>query len=174
MVKDVNWVQERDRLLHDWPKSQFILGLGHFANVVADLVEDLSFREQFFKEILPKWSEHREDALRLAESFEQQMSPRRLFEEEPLRSIPELRDPSIIGLIHDLWASRIRPRGKADRVRQTIREADRKYSQLAALGDYPDDINTRADITAALTAFRKACRDLNDAIAEFPATVALL
>jgi hypothetical protein len=173
MVRTMTWIAEQARFRHDWPKSEFIMALQHLDRVLAGYVEDLSFRERFFQEMLPQWKRYRELALRFAGELEDELSPASFFSEEPLCSLPELRAPCIIELMHNLWAGRSGLTVKVERVYRAVRDADHAYSLLSRLdprwGGGDDN-----QIAQALCVFRAACLELDGAIGDFPRALTLL
>ncbi|MEQ1947228.1 MAG: hypothetical protein ABL995_08565 [Bryobacteraceae bacterium] len=163
----MNWLQERNHLQHGW-LSHFLVELGHLAKVLDDRVEHPGFEECFFQELLPQWQERREDVMRLAETFESEMSPQTFFEEEPLRWLPNLRQPHIVELIHGLWVGRTS--ATVAQVRAAVYQVDSDYAGLTAARS----TNKQCELIAALGAFQQACLALRRAITELPITITLL
>src|ERR1051326_4473635 len=79
-----SWQKRRSSFNHDWLKNQFMPALAKWLNLLDNKIEDPDFERAFIASVLPKWEQHREEALRLPRDFEQEMSPRRLFECHPL------------------------------------------------------------------------------------------
>jgi hypothetical protein len=166
---NVSWLQERNHFQHDW-LSHFLVDLGSLAKVLDDSVEYPEFEERFFRDVLPQWPERRRDALRLAESYESEMSPRIYFDEEPLCRLPDLRRPDVIELIHGLWVGRVQPAAIAARVRSAVWQVDRGHFELTAA----KCTSKRGEMLAALGALQDACLALHHTMREFPVTTSLL
>ena len=81
------WIRRRNRFNHDWLRNVYLLHLGHYLNILDDLIEDREFESHFTGKLLSEWLARRQEALDLVADFVRDMSPSRLFNETPLSKL---------------------------------------------------------------------------------------
>jgi hypothetical protein len=101
-----HWQRRRSRFNHDWLKNRFLPALTKWANILAGEVEDPAFDKSFPERILPEWESQREEALAICETFEDEMSSRRILDRPPLSRCDESTRRWLGTMVHQLWLAR--------------------------------------------------------------------
>lgn len=100
------WQQRRIEFNHNWLKNRYLPGLHRFLNFLRDEIEDPEFGTDFLTTHFRAWEQSRDQVAELCNSFEYEMSPRRLLDIAPLVYVdPETR--SWLGdILHHAWLTR--------------------------------------------------------------------
>jgi hypothetical protein len=168
------WQKRRSTFNHDWLKNRFIPALVKFRNLLDDRIEDIEFEQSFVATVLPEWESHRQEAYALANDFEPEMSPRRLFDLPPLSQCDEQTRQWLGNLVHFLWLTRYPVRRWVDDTLTSAREADVAYHQIQeALEDCADVQSASAlrPYRMVFVEFQKRCHELALSIQKFPSEV---
>jgi hypothetical protein len=175
VVGAVSWAQRRNRFQHDWLKNRFILQLGQYLNVLDDLVEDPDFEQRFLTHVVPDWSSHRTEVIDLARDFENEMSPRTLFREPPLNTLPAATSQWLAETVHMLWRARLPVDRLVRDCLAAVEQVDRAHAGLWDAGKVarektPGSRPSRQAVVELLA----ACRELARTLGSFPLIVRLL
>jgi hypothetical protein len=166
-----NWQKARSAFNHDWLKNQYMPALAKYLNLMDDRIEDHEFERQFVVRVLPEWEVHRNEAIELARNFEQEMSPRCLFDQTSLSRCDEDTRLWLGSLIHELWSKRYPVRQWVENALTAAKLTDAAYEELqASLRDCANP-SSSADLQrlrAQLVTLRTQCQLLANAISIFP------
>lgn len=165
------WQKQRSRFNHDWLKNQFLPALARWLNLLDDLIEDPEFERSFIPTFLAQWESQRAEAQRLANRFEEEMSPACLLDQPPLARFGEQDKAWLKSLVHNLWLQRYAVSAQVDEALAAIRDADAVCVAIQRRLDSSAEPPTAADERAHLIQwreFRAYCQKLAKAIEAFP------
>jgi len=100
-----SWQKRRIKFNHDWLK-RYIPALSSWLNLLDEKIEDPELEESFISLILPQWEQHSKEAMSLPKDFEQEMSPRTMFDHPPLSKCDTETKQWMSDLVHALWLKR--------------------------------------------------------------------
>jgi len=168
------WQHRRGQFNHDWLKNQFLLALGNFINLLDDLIENDELETSFVSVVLPQWEDHRDEVGDLLEDFDQEMSPRTLFERSPLAQCDRDTRQWLGDVIHTLWLAKNPVHECIQGASARLREADEAYELLQRR--LRNCSNTRSapamlPLRGLFVEFYRACQKLAKAIEQFPSDV---
>jgi len=169
MVRE--WQRRRSEFNHDWLKNRFRTSLDSWVNSLEQQAEDPEREAAFLSEVLPAWETRVGEALRLAEDFEREMSPRVLFSELPLSRCGEEIRRWLPDLVHALWLERHQVRTLVEDVLTAARAADSAYISLTQALENDGKTRSTKELGAyrsQFVEFRNLCKDLCKAIERFP------
>ena len=172
-----SWQKSRSAFNHDWLKNQYMPALGKYLNLIDDHIEDNEFERQFVARVLPQWEAHREEALALARTFEQEMSPRRLFAQTSLAFCDDDTKEWLGSLTHELWSRRYPVRQWVENALIATQHTDETYKKLQALLRNSVDTSSAAELRplrGQLVALRTQCQALANAFSIFPGELRVL
>ena len=101
-----SWARRRGAFSHDWLKNSYLPALEKWVNILSGDVDDSVFEGVFARTGLHEWNDRRDGVTLLLAEFETAMSPRVLFESEPLSGVPDADREWLAALVHDLWLQR--------------------------------------------------------------------
>jgi hypothetical protein len=172
-----SWQRRRTEFNHDWLKNQFIPALAKCLNLLDNRIEDRAFEQSFVLLALPEWDLHRGEAPTLAQDFEREMSPRRLFDQLPLSRCDEDTRQWLGNLVHALWITRYPVRQWVSEAFEAAKRADASYDALqAALAGCADirSVEALRSFRKHFSDFRERCQELGHAISKFPNEVKMV
>ena len=85
---------------------------------------------EFLGEDFPAWESRRQDAQWIVESFEENMSPRRLFRYSPLNRYDDETQEWLGELVHELWLSRYSVKKKAQESQDALITVNKFYEKI--------------------------------------------
>jgi hypothetical protein len=109
--------------------------------------------------------------IELIDGFEREMSPRRLFEREPLSAYDERTVAILSDLAHQLWLVRHPVATWVDTARAAAATLQCEYERLENLAPLDENGSVAADFARQFNRFRSACRALATAIERFPSRI---
>lgn len=168
------WQKRRSAFNHDWLKNRYMPALAKYLNLLDDRVEDREFERSFVSNILPEWQENLDEARALVLDFEQEMSPRRLFESPPLSRSDEDTRRWVGELVHALWLRRCPVKQWVSEAVEATERADAAYRNLRdLLRASADTRSAQAMIPyrAQFAEFRARCQGVANAVSKFPSEV---
>jgi len=174
VTRTERWQKKRCSLNHDWLKNQFMPGLAKLINVLDGRVIDPTFLPSFVFRLRREWGGYADELNELLQSFEEEMSPRRLFDCPPLANRGEAVAEWLPGVIHALWLSRDPVFVWTDEARTRLDDANRSHSEIIKeLEHIGPVIATEAlrGIRPLFGEFRAHCRDLGTAVSSFPSEI---
>ena len=133
------WEERRSIFSHDWLKNVYLNRLDGFIARLSSEEPNQNRLVEFLQEDLPQWETHRQEARWLLDSFEYEMSPQRLFVQQPLRRCSKETQVWLGPLVHNLWHTRCAVCLRLEKGREAWREVDEAHSALA---ERLDDLET--------------------------------
>ena len=173
-MKPLNWQKRRNEFNHDWLKNKYIPILGTWMNLLDAKLEDDDLEKSFLDYILPEWKSKKKEPLALSRDFEIEMSPRILFNDQPLSNCDEDTKQWLGDLIHDLWLARYSVKRLVDDASKHAKNTNVVYNKLLeALMGCKDihKIEESRKYRGLFSELLSACRELSDAIEKFPSEV---
>ena len=136
---------------------------------MTDVVRKYGFIRQDF----PEWEKKREVVNGLITSFECEMSPRILFEREPLKQCDVETKKWLGDMVHTLWMVRSPVKEWMDEAEQALICADRQYFAIKKALPSLDqaDLDQLSSLLKSFITLRKNCEKLSQAISRFPSKV---
>ena len=165
------WQKARSAFNHDWLKNQYMPALAKYLNLIDDQIEDNEFERLFVSKVLPEWETHREEAIALARSFEQEMSPRSLFNQTSLSFCDEDTKRWLGSLIHELWSKRYPVKQWVENAMSAAERTEEAYQKLQASLRNCRDTSSAAELRPLrpqILALRTQCQALANAISILP------
>ena len=167
------WQKRRSDFNHDWLKNRFLPALAKWINLLDDLIEDTIAEASFVNSVLRQWEGHGKVAIALAQDFEVDMSPARLFE-----GIEWLRrrgnNEWLQKLVHQLWLARYPVQEWVTDALACTERADAAYQRLQ-MGllqcKETRSIVALRHLRPQFAEFRDCCHILAQAIGKFPSEV---
>jgi hypothetical protein len=168
------WQHRRGQFNHDWLKNQFLLALGNFINLLDDEIENEKLETSFVRLVLPQWEDHRGEVGRLLADFDQEMSPRTLFQQSPLAQCDQDTKEWLGDVVHTLWLVKNPIHDCVQEASTRLRDADEVYGRLQL--ELMKCSNTRSapamrPLRALFVEFYRECQKLAKAIEQFPSDV---
>ena len=156
------WQSERNDLNHDWLKNKLL----ERSNAWLDA---WGTAEAFsgFRSIWPFCGPQFERIRKLIEQLDTAMSPKVLFEEEPLSRCDADTKAWLGDLMDALWRVRHLIREQQAQAKKALEQALTAWNHLAKVG-------VDNAVKAEVQAFRDACARLSDIISKFPHEVRVL
>ena len=165
------WQRLRSSLNHDWLKNEYLKNLdGLIVQIQAS--RSLNARmESDLRAYLSEWKGKHAEMDNLLNSAENILSPRSLFEREPLIHCSQEIKAWIAPLIHGLWLMRHRVREKVNATRRLLSKADQSHGLLEAKFEM---CGTPDVITETLETFTDTVKRLSRLLSSFPDEVVTL
>lgn len=172
-----NWQKRRSEFNHDWLKLKYLNAMRSFIDRLE--TDDLSSPgriQEFIKIDFPTWREHSTDAWWLVNNFEQEMSPKVLFNTVPLANCSDETKAWLVPLEHELWLSRCSVKKRIDNLSKLVECVDKGFVELSALIPAFDEYYVE-NLKAELPKWKKfagACFELSNCLSEFPRRIEVL
>ena len=173
------WQKRRSAFNHDWLKNQYMNRLDGFIERLKTEGADVSRIRRFITQDFPEWEVKRGIVCELIASFEREMSPRALFEQEPLNRCDAETKRWLGALVHALWRARYPVKGWVCEAEKALKSLDCQYAALKAAlnslnptdSEQPRssrDSEQLAPLLPNFVAFKGACEKLSQAMSQFP------
>jgi hypothetical protein len=166
-----SWNKRRAEFNHDWLQNFFLLRLSRFLQLIDDLTDDPELERSFVSATLPTWESERDKASITITTFEQEMTPKRLFQNEPLSRCDQQTKAWLPDLIHSLWLRRQRIRDLVEEATVRYHDADNAYTSLQkSLTECADICSARAlrNHRQPFSEFWDRCNALSEALSRLP------
>ena len=162
-----SWERRRSAFRHDWLKNTYLNRLDGFLAGLDAANPDLEWLLEFVEEDLSAWEERKDEAREVIGSYEDEMSPRTLFDRPPLsQSTPETQ--RWLGeLAHRLWRRRYDIGDATEDARKALTEVNKKYECLVAQIEGTPDVAQLKALRSEFEDFRDACADLGKEMSDF-------
>lgn len=164
------WQTERGQLNHNWLQNGVLVSLNHALRVVDGKVRSANMHQTLGEDVA-RWQERRGDIEALLGRFEDEMSPKALFEHEPLRRCTQQIRLWLTPLVHELWMGREKVAEKIDRAMDAYHSAEQAYNQVRSeLDQLPVEIAPQGllPFKQSLDEFIAACDALSQSISALP------
>lgn len=171
VTKAPDWQRRRARLNHDWLRNQFLVHLDGLSELIESSSWDDEFVDEFAGSILPRWEVQHENMRDLIDRFEDEMSPRTLFESTPLSRCRLQSNGWLEELVHILWLARYPVSKWIADAHRSAGQANEAYARLrdvlksSLAGSLTEHLRENRPL---LTEFREKCERLSEAIGRFP------
>ena len=169
----LTWQKRRSDFNHDWLKNQYIPKLGTWMNILDEEIEDDDFQKMFITSVLPEWERLKDEALSLTMDFEDDMSPKVLFNEAPLSCCDDHTKKWLGDMVHMMWLERYSVNDLVSEAKELIIATTVAYENLLKAVSACDDQNLES-----LRLFRQpfaellsSCRSLSKCFEKFPSEV---
>lgn len=159
------WQRLRSSLNHDWLKNEYLKNLdGLIVQMGSSRSLDATMESQM-RAYLSSWKRKHPEVEDLLNSAENRLSPRSLFESEPLIYCSPENKAWLAPLIHSLWLFRYGVREMVTEARQLLLEADQSHEHLeeAVMRHEPS-----GSITEPLETFTDIVKRLSRLMSSFP------
>jgi len=164
------WQTRRSSFNHDWLKNKYLNRLTGFLERLKTPDPDIVRLARFIEEDFPEWEMRRDEILNLVASFEEEMSPRSLFEQGQLNQCDENTKRWLLELVHTLWMVRYPVKEWVITTREAIQIANDKYDHIAKKLK-GQKVGLPGNLKSLLTfflEFKGACERLSKTISYFP------
>ena len=152
------WIRRRFEFNHDWLKL-YLNDFKAFIMIIDDRVEDPFMEGHFIVDILPQWQEKSSEALSIINSFESDMSPKRIFESPPLTRYHNETIGWLKDLLHSIWIFQSKVKKLRHDALESILEANNAYTNLTKIRQNYLETNN----TALFRSHRQAFVEFNNA-----------
>jgi hypothetical protein len=164
------WQIDRGQLNHNWLQNGVLVGLHHALNISSGMVRSQNARGSLLEDV-QRWQERRNELPAFLGRFENEMSPKVLFDRIPLCRCSVETRKWLIPLTHELWLRREKVQEKIALVKEAYKVAERTYERVHAdLQKIPltPTIEELWLFERLLREFTAACEDLSLAISALP------
>lgn len=159
------WQSKRSKLNHDWLKNEYLKNLDGLIVQMGSSRSLDATKERQMRAYLSSWKSKHSEVEDLLDSAEDKLSPRSLFESEPLIHCSPENKAWLAPLIHGLWLLRHGVREKVVEARLLLLEADQSHEHLegAVMRREPS-----GSITEPLETFTDTVKRLSRLLSSFP------
>ncbi len=164
------WQIDRGQLNHNWLQNGVIVALNHGVRLATGGVRSSVVRQALEEDIL-RWGERRNEVPGFLDRFENEMSPKELFDRIPLCRCSVTTKSWLVPLIHELWLRREKVPEKIVTAKVAYETAERNYKIVHAALQMIPEAPTLDDLwpfERLLREFTTACEDLSLAISALP------
>ena len=126
-----DWQIRRNKFNHDWLKNKFLNSFNDFIEQLQKRDPDIARVSDFLAEDFPTWKSRRQEAQWIVQSFEDSMSPLRLFNCSPLNRCDAETQDWLRHLVHGLWLSRYPVQSKAKESQDALGAVNELYEKMA-------------------------------------------
>ena len=174
MSKDLpifpEWQLRRSELNHNWLKNRYLNRMSAAIQRLRNAGPGRKLALSFFVEDFREWEDKRGEANWLVENFEVQMSPKVLFDREPLSNVDAATKEWLPDLIHTLWVSRYRISSMLKNINTAMSVMERKYTCISRMEPWkwmnlPEDMHPFLDL---MEEFEDACKGLSTSLSALP------
>lgn len=159
------WQRLRSSLNHDWLKNEYLKNLdGLIVRMQTSRSIDVVLGNEL-SSYLSAWKRRHPEMEKLLSTAEDRLSPRTLFEKEPLLHCSPEHKAWLSPLVHGLWLSRYDIRERVGEGLEILSEVDQSHDHLEA--DFQSKGNI-ASVIAALEGFTDSIKKLSRLISGFP------
>jgi hypothetical protein len=165
------WNKRRADFNHDWLQNYFLVRFSRLLQLLDGATDDPEIERTFVTEILPSWEREGVEASAIIASFEAQMTPSLLFEEEPLCRCDDETKRWLSTLTHSLWLSRFKIRAIVEKAAAAYTSANEAYENLQrSLLSCSNSISAIAlrHFRREFGEFRDRCDALSEMLSLFP------
>ena len=171
------WKKKRSQFNHDWLKNIYIPNVATYINILDNKIEDDDFVENFLTNIFKGFELHIHDAVSLIDEFIDEMSPRVLFNEQPLIRLDEDVREIFSDIIHKLWCDKYFVYKRIYQIRKLINNTIIAYKRILDIG-FSNNINLNVKSFSIykplFLEFLFTCRELSKAIEKIPSDIKMV
>jgi len=172
-----SWQQRRSEFNHEWLKPKYLNAVQSFIERLrATDLDSFGRLQEFIEMDFPAWRKHSADAWWLIQHFEDEMSPKILFNYQPLVNCDNEIKVWLAPLEHELWLTRCKVRARVKNAEELVRKVDDDFADLTA--NLPAfGPNYVAELKALLSQwqlFGEDCFALSKCLSEFPHRIEVL
>lgn len=164
------WQIDRGQLNHNWLQNGVLVGLNHALSIVNGSVRTSKVRKSLTNNVL-RWQERKMELRELLVRFENEMSPRVLFETLPLCRCSEETKKWLVPIIHELWLKRENIMTKISVARESYQKVEVAFAQVSqSLNKLPETPAGEDYVSFVITLrlFTAACETLSQSISALP------
>ena len=133
-----NWPIERSQFAHDWLNNRYMISLLALISVVRGSVE--SSQLDAINKIISSWKDNAPTAKKLMDTYESEMSPRKLFGQSPLNNLAPDDREQLATIAHIVWLERYNIKTQISDIRKCMTLIN------ATMDSSKDFIKTESDI----------------------------
>ena len=166
------WQKRRSEFNHDWLKNRYLNNLDGFIANLEMKKPDETRLMIFLDEDLDQWKAKDEEARRLMDSFEKEMSPVVLFESDILKRMDPGSQEWLKPLLHHLWLNNHDIKNKISNCEQWYLKVAAQYDKIKSmLEEKSRDIEQLKSLLPEFKIFRDTCRAFSQSISNLPSKV---
>jgi hypothetical protein len=164
------WQHHRLDFNHDWFKNHYMNRLDGCIERLKTEDADVSRIVRFITQDFPEWEVKRAIVRELIASFEREMSPRALFEREPLNRCDAETQRWLSDLVQALWIVRYSIKRWVYEAEKALQSVDCQYTAIKQSLDalHLPDLGHLVPLLPSFITFKGACEKLSQAISQFP------
>jgi hypothetical protein len=165
-----NWQADRGQINHNWLQNGVLVGLHHALNISSGMVRSQNARGSLLEDV-QRWQERRNELPEFLGRFENEMSPKVLFDRIPLCRCSIETRRWLIPLTHELWFRREKVQDKIGAAKEAYDNAELTYRAVQSnLGNIPESptLEDLRPFERLLREFMTACEYLSRAISALP------
>lgn len=162
-----SWETRRSAFRHDWLKNTYLNRLDGFLSGLEAEPPDREWLLEFVEEDLPVWEEKKDEAREVINAYEDEMSPRTLFDRPPLSRCPPETQRWLGELADRLWRRRYATSEATADAREALDEVNQKYDDLVEQIEGTPDVARLKALRLEFEALKDACEDLGSAMSAF-------
>ena len=170
-----SWQNRRSAFNHDWLKNKYLNRLDAFIRRLKVPDSDPLRLLRFLNDDFPEWKRWHCEIENLFKTFEEEESPKSLFEKEPLNRCDDETRSWLGQLIHAMWLARSPVKEWVRTGESAFQDADEQYKKIVKvlkskkLDCQSEDNRTRLEsLIPSFLKFKKACEELSRAVGMFP------
>jgi DNA repair exonuclease SbcCD ATPase subunit len=168
----LDWQRRRSEFNHDWLKNRYLNNLDGFIANLEMKKPDVSRLMIFLDEDWNQWKPKEEEARRLMDSFEKEMSPLVLFESGILKRMNPESQKWIKPLTHQLWLNNHDIKNKISNCEEWFLKVTAQYDKInSMLDEKKRNIEQLKNLLPEFKAFRETCRAFSQSISKLPSKV---
>ena len=167
------WQILRSTFNHDWLKNRYLNRIDGFAARIRAGVANEERIVRFLNEDFPDWEARRDQIQTLLATFRPEMSPKVMFEQEPLNRCDSDTVKWLGQLVDGLWAQRYNIDTLLRTVEAAFIEADSEYENIRGSIRSKEGSNkqTVCVLLQWLPVFGALCKKLSDSISALPSRI---
>ena len=168
----LDWQRRRSEFNHDWLKNRYLNNLDGFIANLEMKKPDETRLMRFLDEDLRQWKAKEEEARRLMDSFEKEMSPEVLFESGILKRMDPESQAWIKPMLHHLWLNNHDIKNKISNCEQWFLKVAAQYDKINSMLDEKNrNMEQLKNLLPEFKAFRETCRAFSQSISNLPSKV---
>lgn len=168
----LDWQRRRSEFNHDWLKNRYLNNLDGFIAKLEMKKPDETRLMIFLDEDLRQWKAKEEEARRLMDSFEKEMSPVVLFESGILNRMDPESQEWLKPLLHHLWLNNHDIKNKISNCEQWFLKVAAQYDKINSMLDEKNrNMEQLKNLLPEFKVFRDTCRAFSQSISNLPSKV---
>jgi hypothetical protein len=163
------WQLKRSEFNHDWLKNQFLNRLNAFLERLRGENPDAEKLSRFVREHLSEWNAHEPEARWLIDSLENELSPKRFFDQPPLSNCDSETKSWLPTVVHEIWLSRYPVRELREKATGSLAKVNEQYAKLSSAVEKSPSLNAGSlvGLRHEFSELSHLCVELHDTFSAF-------